>query len=63
MNHTIARQSIQFNKPDVVANMNFDTYGAIPDYASMWCFDFNASPLISRFYGIRLLGAAFIKYF
>ena len=33
MNHTIARQSIQLYKPDVVVNMNFDTYGAIPDYA------------------------------
>ena len=35
MNHTIARKSIQLNKPDDVLNMNFDTYGAIPDYASM----------------------------
>ena len=33
MNHTIARQAIQLYRPDVVVNMNFDTYGAIPDYA------------------------------
>lgn len=33
MNHTIARQSVLLYKPDVVVNMNFDTYGAIPDYA------------------------------
>ena len=33
MNHTIARQSIQLYKPDIVVKMTFDTYGAIPDYA------------------------------
>ena len=33
MNHTIARQSIQLYKPDVLVSMNFDAYGPIPDYA------------------------------
>ncbi len=33
MNHTIARQSIELYKPDILAKMSFDAYGAIPDYA------------------------------
>ena len=33
MNRTISKQAIQLYKPDVLVNMNFDTYGAIPDYA------------------------------
>lgn len=33
MNHTIARQSIEMYKPDILAKMSFDAYGAIPDYA------------------------------
>ena len=33
MNRTIAMQSIKLYKPDVLATMTFDTYGAIPDYA------------------------------
>lgn len=32
MNRTIAMQSIRLYKPDVLATMTFDTYGAIPDY-------------------------------
>lgn len=61
MNHTIARQSIQFNKPDVVVNMNFDTYGAIPDYASMWRFQcITVDFTILR---NKVAWAASIKYF
>ncbi len=33
MNHTIAKQSIEMYKPDILAKMSFDAYGAIPDYA------------------------------
>lgn len=33
MNRTISMQAIQLYKPDVLVNMNFDTYGSIPDYA------------------------------
>ena len=33
MNRTISMLSVQLYKPDVLVNMNFDSYGAIPDYA------------------------------
>lgn len=33
MNHTIARMAKEFNPPDVLVNLNFDSYGAIADYA------------------------------
>lgn len=33
MNHTIANQSIEIHKPDILVRMTFDAYGSVQDYA------------------------------